>query len=296
MDTEINKMLCQTNKLLKLSINSTYDFSPKTIAKAVFSRMLNRPVNQKYRSFFWPTATLALALEWGYTKTQNSECSDTLDQYYRQWMKKGCNIDYLDQIMNGYSLIFLYNKTGDIRIKNSINTLYDFINSYPRTRTGSLPYRKNFPELVLVDYLGMVCPFLSRYGKTFNCEESLNLSVALLHDYVLNGMDRETGLPYHGFQGDTHEKMGIIGWGRGVGWLLIGMTETLAFLDKSSDGFDSLYHEYLSLLESTIKFQDDEGYFRWIVNAKEGHVDISATAMIGYSIKRAGDLDIIDHR
>jgi rhamnogalacturonyl hydrolase YesR len=294
MDEEINKMLYLTNKVLEQSIHIKHDLSPKSIAKEVVKIFLKRSTNRKYESFFWPTASLSFALELGYTKTQDKKYLDTLKQYYENWIKKGSKINYLDQIMNGYSLIFLYNNNRDNRLKSSIITMYEYVKNYPRKSNVSLPYRKNNQDIILVDYLGMVCPFLSRFGRTFNCEESINLSELLLNDYLLNGMDSKTGLPYHGFRCDTHEKLGIIGWGRGVGWLLIGMIETLACLDKTSGAFNSLHNDFISLLKSVIKFQDNEGYFKWVLNAKEGHIDTSATAMIGYSIKRAIDLNLLD--
>ena len=294
MDDEINAMLYQTNRLLEQSINIKSNFSLKNIAKEAFTILLKKPDNRKYRSFSWPTACLALALELGYKKTQNNDYLTTLMHYYEHGIKTGDEFDYLDQIMNGYSLIFLYNHTKDIRIKNALINMYEYIKRYPRTPTGSLLYRKNDQDIVYIDYLGMVCPFLSRYGKTFSCEDSITLSVEFLKDYLLNGMDIETGLPYHGFRCTTHEKLGIIGWGRGVGWLLIGMIDTLACLDKSSEACNSLHHDFQLLVKSVIKFQDNEGFYKWELNVKEGHIDTSATAMIGYSIKRGIDLNLLN--
>jgi rhamnogalacturonyl hydrolase YesR len=196
--------------------------------------------------------------------------------------------------MNGYTLLYLFEINDEWWMKESLKKMYNYIETYPRTITGGLPYRTNNPEVTLVDYLGMICPFLSRYGRTFNSEKASNLSTALLEDFLLNGMDDKTGLPYHGFRSGTSEKLGIIGWGRGVGWLLIGMVDTLAFLDRSSEDFYSLLNRFRLLLNSTIKYQDENGYFKWVLNANYSHKDTSATAMIGYSIKRAIDLDLLD--
>lgn len=46
------------------------------------------------------------------------------------------------------------------------------------------------------------------------------------------GMDELSGFPYHGFNSDTGMKYGIIGWGRAVGWLTSGMSESLAYLPE----------------------------------------------------------------
>ena len=159
--------------------------------------------------------------------------------------------------MNGYTLLYLFEIDGEWWIKESLQEMSNYIEKYPRTSTGGLPYRTNNPEVTLVDYLGMICPFLSRYGQTFNSEEASKLSTTLLEDFLSNGMDVKTGLPYHGFRSGTPERLGIIGWGRGVGWLLIGMVDTLAFLDRSSEEFPKLLTQFRLLLNSTIKYQDE---------------------------------------
>lgn len=294
MDQEMNNMLSQTKKSLEHQYNSRLGFKPKNIAVEIFKILYKQPLNREYKYFSWPTASLTLALEVGYSKTHREDLLDTLITYYEHWVKKGSYLHFLDQIMNGYTLLYLFEINDEQWIKEALQKMSRYIKTYPRTSTGGLPYRTNNPEATLVDYLGMICPFLSRYGRTFNSEEAFNLSTALLEDFLLNGMDDNTGLPYHGFRSGTSEKLGIIGWGRGVGWLLIGIVDTLAFLDRSSEDFYSLLNRFRLLLNSTVKYQDENGYFKWVLNANYGHQDTSATAMIGYSIKRAMDLDLLN--
>lgn len=287
-------MLSQTKKSLEHQYNTRFEFKPKNIAIETLKILYKQPLNLEYKYFSWPTASLALALEVGYSKTHRDDLLDTLITYYKHWTKKGSRLYFLDQIMNGYTLLYLFEITDERWIKESLQKMSNYIEIYPRTSTGGLPYRADNPEVTLVDYLGMICPFLSRYSRIFNSEEASNLSKALLNDFLLNGMDDKTGLPYHGFRSGTNEKLGIIGWGRGVGWLLIGMVDTLAFLERSSKDFCSLLNRFRLLLNSTIKYQDENGYFKWVLNANYSHKDTSATAMIGYSIKRAMDLDLLN--
>jgi rhamnogalacturonyl hydrolase YesR len=294
MEQEINSMLSQTKKSLEHQYNTRLEFKPKEIAIEILKILNGQPLNREYKYFFWPTASLALSLEVAHSQAQREDLLDILITYYKRWARKGGRLYYLDQIMNGYTLLYLFEIDGEWWIKESLQKMSNYIEKYPRTSTGGLPYRTNNPEVTLVDYLGMICPFLSRYGRTFNSEEASKLSTVLLEDFLSNGMDVKTGLPYHGFRSGTPEKLGIIGWGRGVGWLLIGMVDTLAFLDRSSEEFPKLLNQFRLLLNSTIKYQDEDGYFKWVLNANNGHKDTSATAMIGYSIKRAIDLDLIN--
>lgn len=294
MNQEINNILSQTKKSLEYQCNPRLEFKPKDFAIEILKILYKQPLNREYKYFLWPTASLALSLEVGHFKTHRDDLLDILITYYKHWVKKGSRLYFLDQIMNGYTLLYLFEINEELWIKESLQKMSNYIETYPRTSTGGLPYRTSNSEVTLVDYLGMICPFLSRYGRTFNSEEASNLSTALLEDFLLNGMDDKTGLPYHGFRSGTSEKLGIIGWGRGVGWLLIGMVDTLAYLDRSSEDFYSLLNKFKLVLNSTIKYQDENGYFKWILNANYGHEDTSATAMIGYSIKRAMDFNLIN--
>jgi len=294
MDRIYIELLSKTEESLKRSNRWNFRFKSKDIAIGIYNALSGIPSTRKFDFFFWTTASLSLALEYGYLKTQNPEIIDVQIKYYNQWIKVNTNFYLLDQIMNGYPLISLNDNRRSKELENLIHNMYKYIDKYPRTSSGSLPYRINKPEVVLVDYLGMICPFLSRYGSTFNCEKASSLAGSLIQDFLRNGMDVKTSLPYHGFRSDNGERLGIIGWGRGVGWLLIGMVDTLAFLDRSSETFWDIINNFKTIIDSIIPYQDEKGYFKWLIAADKGHIDTSATAMIGYSIKRAIDLDFLN--
>ena len=294
MNEEITNMLTRSTRLMNKensSLKVTLKMLPIELLKSLFYK---QPMNREYRYFFWPSACLALALEIGHNKTRHPDLLAALTTYYRRWERKRCRLFFLDQLMNGYTLLFLFQATETLWIQRALSKMYYFARNYPKTTTGSFPYRTTASKFVLVDSLGMLCPFLSRYGSIFNCEHASLFSVNALTDFLRNGMDNVSGLPYHGFTSDTYKKLGVIGWGRGVGWLLIGLVNTLAFLDTSIEAYDLLLDRFRTLAHTSVKYQDKNGFFRWMLNATDGHVDTSSTAMIGYSLKRAMDLDFLD--
>jgi len=293
IDIAQDKMLSQSRKLLERQYPPKMELNIKNFHIKIYRKIRNSYSKYDFYYFSWPTASLALALEIGYAKTEKKELLDTLESYYKYWMKKGSRIYRIEQIMNGYTMIFLSKQRDKDYLNNGIHKMYHYIKEYPKTSTGSMPYRRSNPKKVLVDYLGMVCPFLSRYAVCFDCREALDYAVSFLEDFLRSGIDNRTGLPYHAFRTDTYEKMGIIGWGRSVGWLLRGIVETLEYLNRESDKHIFLRKNFKKILNSSIKFQDEEGYFKWMLPARDGHIDTSATAMIGYSIKRAIDLEIL---
>ncbi len=145
-----------------------------------------------------------------------------------------------------------------------------------------------------------------------------------LINYRRNGMDTRSGLPYHGYRllpvtsgepspaaGSMHcengvdtrsglpsdgdasytavsgtpssdrtpltdssgrritEKQGLIGWGRAVGFLAMGGLP--------------------GLIETALQYQRPDGFFSWYLPALEGHIDTSATAMLGIAMAAAPD-------
>lgn len=74
-------------------------------------------------------------------------------------------------------------------------------------------------------------------------------------------MDAASGLPYHGFDSDTGVKYGIIGWGRAVGWLMSGISESLAYLPEKTPQFSFLRDHFQKLSAIVVGFQKEDGSF-----------------------------------
>lgn len=255
---------------------------PRTTIKQdlkYYIKRLLRPGNTPKRdSFFWTHALLAQALE----SAGELEC---LKQYYDLWIKEGISIYNVDNIMNGYPLLYVYEKTGEDRYKQAAEQLYKWVCRYAKEMGNPLPYRKHHPTHVYVDGLGMVVPFLCRYGAMFQVQEALQLGVKQILEFLKWGMDETTGLPYHGYDTRTKVKQGIIGWGRSVGWLMLSMADSLEYLPEGKEK-EEIKNAFRHLAESAFHYFREDGYFSWQLSAVEGPKDTSATAMIGYAVKK----------
>ena len=132
----------------------------------------------------------------------------------------------------------------------------------------------------------------------------MELGLQQMRNMMAFGMDAKTGLPYHGFRYADGIKHGIIGWGRAVGWLFIGMGRSLACLgsmkkkrEESKAGelkegqefceccrraYEELERAFWQLFRAIEPYQKKNGSFGWQLEALEGPEDSSATAMIAY--------------
>lgn len=261
------------------------------LAKKVILKILNK--QPKGIGFSWANGFLAQSLEYHHKEFQENEDIEALSRYYDNWYDKGLPIDNLDNTMNGYSLIYLYEQTGDKKYKKMIVSLANYLLVHKKDDLNNLPYRPESTNYIYIDSLGMICPFLARYGNKTDNKQATDLAVTQLVNFFEYGFDSKKNLPYHAFNLDG-EKKGIIGWGRSVGWLLIGIVDTLEYLDNDNPNYNCLVKKFTELIETVLKYQKENGSFSWQLQAIEGMDDSSATSMIGYSIIKALKLELID--
>ena len=248
----------------------------------------------KVNGYFWPNGLLATSLEWCYHASEDSRDLLSLQKYYDAWISKGASIHYIDQAINGYSLIYLHQLSKNIKYKKTIDAIIEFLFLYPKAYDGCLPYRRGDSGIILVDGIGMTCPFLCRYGSVYNNPLAIELALTQLINYINKGFDDSIYLPYHGYDPVNNIKVGIIGWGRGVGWLLIGMVDSLEYIPKSNPHYNFIADSFNKTISSIVNYQNKDGCFNWQVTAKDGYTDTSATSMISYAIRRGIMIGILN--
>ncbi|MFI3213612.1 MAG: glycoside hydrolase family 88 protein [Eubacteriales bacterium] len=248
----------------------------------------------KVDRYFWSHGLLTQGLEEAYQVTNDKAILDTLLAYYDSWIEKGMTLTSVEHVINGYTLIAIYEKTGHEKYKRAADKIYEFVKNHSKDADGCLPYNQKHQNLMFIDTIGMIAPFLCRYGKVFGCKEATTVGINQILVYLEKGMDSNSGLPYHGYQSDTGMKQGMIGWGRAVGWLLWGMVDSLEYIDSTVEGYDRLRKGYEELAVNTIAYQMDDGYFAWQVQAVDGHIDTSATGMIGYAVGKGLEIGLFE--
>ena len=246
----------------------------------------------------WPNGLLAKALADYYMKNKNSEeeriILECLTKYFDRWISQGCRMYYLDDAYSGMALIDLHQITGEEKYKDAAECMVKYLFNHETDAAGSLPYRPEQKNgYIFADGIGMICPFLCKYGSTYRDMNAINLAVTQMQNFISMGMDEKTGLPYHGYQYESGVKYGIIGWGRAVGWLMMGMSESLAYMEETRPSYEVIKQAYRRMVDKVEAYQLEGGLYSWQLGAKEGPVDTSATAMILYAIARSLDTKVL---
>lgn len=255
---------------------------------------------------FWPTGLLAAGLWKCRQEMAGGDVTDTvraeivltdwvIETYFDRWIDKGCPILWLDDLLAGETLLEVceeYRSGGKNveKYRQAIEKLAQFGLSHPQDETGSFPYRADQDTgLVFVDSIGLACPFLYRYGVLFDRQETMELAVKQIVNFLAYGMDISTGLPYHGYSIAEDCKYGIIGWGRAVGWLLRGMIGCM----NTAYGRERLEASCIKAVDAAIAFQRKDGHFSWQLQAVEGPADTSATGMICAALRQGIELGVL---
>lgn len=156
---------------------------------------------------------------------------------------------------------------------------------------GTVPYNKAAPGIRYVDTVGMVCPFLAEYAVAFGDSAALALCERQLKEYCENGLNNELNIPVHCFGLNNRAPMGIYGWGRGCGWLAVGMTDTFTALLKA-ESTPAIKQLQLYLLKTMVAYADSlleyqtgsGGWCRQLPVWDFG--ETSATGMLAYFMHR----------
>ena len=156
-------------------------------------------------------------------------------------------------------------------------------------RLGRIPYNTN-DDICFVDTVGLVCPFLVRYGIMNKDGSAVKTAVDVIKSFYEKGIHKELGLPVHCYDNSNNAPLGIYGWGRGCGWWAEGLADTFRELSQA-EGFDPekefILEKISEFAEAAIRFQCENGAFDRNVLCFSGE-DSSATAMLAYFLAYAG--------
>lgn len=254
--------------------------------KAWVNRRLGRSIRRPSYSYFWTNAIIADGvLE--YYRTRNCAFAKNALVNYHERSRKLAGFNrplYVDEAMNAHSFNSLRKLSEPGFDDGTVERFACFLlEKHPRTASGSLPYRPRNREDVLVDTIGMVCPFLSEYAADFNCQAAMSLAVYQIKEFLEHGISKKSGLPFHGYKSQSWDTLGGEGWGRGVGWLLMGLSSVLLHLPRQNVDYEFLLREYVSILDTVFLTQNSDGSFNELLLDGQSGRDTSATSMIAYS-------------
>jgi len=193
------------------------------------------------------------------------------------------------------ALLYLYQQRRDPAHLKLAQAVAEFIRAgAERSPEGGLGHWQGSHQL-WVDTLYMACPLLAGLG---HLESKLALIADAANQIIVHArhlQDERTGLFYHmwDWQAATHSE-GF--WGRGNGWVLMSLAETLEVLEKGGAGYDQLTTIARKLARGLESTQDSAGLWHTVLDDPASYAECSATAMVAYGLLKLVRLRVLPDR
>lgn len=242
----------------------------------------------KYRSQTiqsWQTASLMLGLEQCATDSSTNavrQMSSRLITENGMFRNMPTNVDV------GMLCYSLLQSSDPVQIKPAMDYAVELIVKHI-AEDGTILYTNDLmSDERYVDTIGLVCPFLARYGRIYGKSEYIDLAVNQLEAFIKYGLDSQSGLPNHAYSVKTKLPLGVYGWGRGAGWYTLGLIDTYQELPECP-ARQQLKEQIKKTADQYLRFQRDDGGFGHILQLREGY-DSSATAALAYFYKSCANV------
>ncbi len=204
-----------------------------------------------------------------------NQCADSFIDEKGMWKTKP---KHVANTMLAYSLLkYSENKKG---IKPAMDCMISFVNEQVSEEDGLVTYNQNRPDLRYVDTLGLVCPFLVLYARTYDEPKYTKLAVDQITKFGELGLYEKSFLPFHAFEAHSLWPVGVFGWGRGTGWFAIAVLDSFLEMEESQDT-KKLKDTIAEMAEYYIQFQRTDGGYGVFLQDRKTY-DSSATAMLAY--------------
>ena len=281
-------------KVARSDLKNINNYDAKAFLKDTAKRMLGRGTTNR-DMLFWPAGMLLLGLSEAYRalpsgSAQKDEILADIKSYVDNWSETtGSKVSYIDDALAGLTILDLYTQAGDSKYLQLADKIYEFLKDYPKNSNGNIIYNKTAAnDFCFADGVGEAAMFLSRYSAVKKDAAAHKLAGRILTDFYENSLDKRSGLIYHAYSSSKDKKLGLLGWGRACGWLIMGYAEYLACSMASNDEETTkIKEQFISFSEAILSYQRSDKGFSWHLPAIEAEPDTSATAMIAYSFASA---------
>ena len=172
----------------------------------------------------------------------------------------------------------LFRVTKDAKYKNY---LLDLANQFDLS--GSNPPAPADPKWRTEDMFMLG----SMMGRSYALTQEEKYLDVLANFLVEMGTQQISGLYWHDRETPFY-------WGRGNGFAVLGLAETLTYMPQSYPLYADILLMYQKLLNGLLQYQDLSGCYHQVITLPGSYQELTSTCMIGYGIARGMKLGLLD--
>jgi unsaturated rhamnogalacturonyl hydrolase len=237
----------------------------------------------------WQQAALVLGLTAAFEKSGDQRIKKQIDDFISSKINASGNWKETPKEIDGVILAYAILKAGWVNHKKNkpaYDAMWKLVQDLIGT-DGTVAYRSHMKAYRYVDTIGFICPFLIRYGVTFDNDEAVALGCRQIAEYNKYGMYPDRMIPCHTYNVASGIPVGLFGWGRGLGWYAIGLIDAWVELPEAHPQKKMLTESVVSFAKTVLDFQNSKGGWNWIVTNDNAVTDSSATATLAWFLSHA---------
>jgi unsaturated rhamnogalacturonyl hydrolase len=219
----------------------------------------------------------------------------------------------LDNTAPGHAICVVAERTGDDRVLDAARELADHLRSRPlaggayrtferaplREPYGGETLSTHDLELladpgagVFLDCLHFDPPFFAHLGTLTHDSSLVDLAAAQALAYV-DLLQDTNGLFWHFWLERTGSRHGH-GWGRGQGWALLGLLDTLAYLPGGHAARPRLTRAFRALASALVARQREDGSWPTVVTLADAPPEASTSAFVAAGFAAGVERGLLD--
>jgi rhamnogalacturonyl hydrolase YesR len=191
-------------------------------------------------------------------------------------------------------LIYKLRKQNAFVNRQQYQAFVDNIVKYARYGQLRLPGQNNYTRTTPQKYttwaddMFMGIPFLVQAALYTDDKkakyEILNDAANQLMAFQSQVWDPDAQLYMHAHYSGSQIKLPH--WSRANGWAIWAMSEVLTYLPKSNPKYAVILNQYCTLVNSLLKYQDSEGFWRNVLDRPDSKEEVSGTAIFTMAMAR----------
>lgn len=256
--------------------------SPKEIGKRVAEHFVERQLPK--RMTYPETCTWFGAIEFA-KMTKDKPLQQALANRFEPLLGEKAGVipepDHVDYAVFGIVPFALYRQTHDERYLKMATSFADRQWGEPsgkRVTPSSFYYYKqglSWETRMWIDDMYMITALQTQAYQTTHKKVYLDRAAKEMVHY-LDSLQQPNGLFYHAPDVPFF-------WGRGNGWMAVGMTEALRFLPKNHPDRPRILKGYLAMMKGLLKYQTSTGMWRQLIDEPKAWEETSGTGMFTYA-------------
>lgn len=218
------------------------------------------------------------------------------------------NAGQLDDLQPGILLFPLYERTGDRRYREAMDTIAHYLRHHPTCENGGMWHKAWYRYQMWLDGLYMAGPFMMQYATTFH--ERLDPHEPVRQAQLMEQVTRDakTGLWYHAWSenrrtpwANTNTGCSPEFWGRSMGWVPVALLDEWAFITgataEEEQDRQELARIATSLLMALLPYQDESGLWYQVVDKGDdprNWLETSCTCLYAAGLMKAVRLGLLE--